>query len=63
MSFVYCVDVTIHGFGKYTKRAMNNFLQQTITAMITLGQTKKQQNLENKNRKENNYIDTSSKKL
>ena len=38
-------------------------MQQPVTAMLTLGKTVKQQNLEIKNGKKNNYMDTLSECL
>ena len=45
------------------RRAKTSKLQQPLTTTATIGQTGKQQKLENKHGKKNNYIDTSSDKL
>ena len=61
-----CVKATVERLEEYTKEAKKHYLQQLITAMsteITLGQTRKQQNLEKQKRKKNNCMDTSSDKI
>ena len=48
---------------KILKRANKDQLLQPVTAIATKGQTGKWQKLDKRNRKKNNYIDTSSNKL
>ena len=56
-----CVNGAIQGLKEYIKRAKREWLQYTVTA-ITIEQ-QKSKNLENKNGKKNNYMDTQSEEL